>query len=199
MVSTHSRPKAAGPCVLLINLIEVVSTHSRPKAAGSYLPLQNQVSWFQHTAARRRLGGKPYSPVNPKGVSTHSRPKAAGYRRQTTYHPQTVSTHSRPKAAGFFFEPLDSPDEVSTHSRPKAAGRHLINDRAFRQCFNTQPPEGGWASQVRGLIWHIRFQHTAARRRLARYRYRRQGASGFNTQPPEGGWVLSLLKASISQ
>ena len=177
MVSTHSRPKAAGPCVLLINLIEVVSTHSRPKAAGSYLPLQNQVSWFQHTAARRRLGGKPYSPVNPRGVSTHS----------------------RPKAAGFFFEPLDSPDEVSTHSRPKAAGRHLINDRAFRQCFNTQPPEGGWASQVRGLIWHIRFQHTAARRRLARYRYRRQGASGFNTQPPEGGWVLSLLKASISQ
>ena len=36
-VSTHSRPKAAGPSVLLINLIEIVSTHSRPKAAGDGL------------------------------------------------------------------------------------------------------------------------------------------------------------------
>ena len=34
------------------------------------------------------------------------------------------------------------------------------------QCFNTQPPEGGWivSTTLQGLIrW---FQHTAARRRL---------------------------------
>ena len=56
---------------------------------------------------------------------------------------------------------------VSTHSRPKAAG--IIGNQRItsEQCFNTQPPEGGWLWlhewQV-GLLW---FQHTAARRRLA--------------------------------
>ena len=56
MVSTHSRPKAAG-----VNIGEdftafIVSTHSRPKAAGLVrlgLPLTDVP--FQHTAARRRL------------------------------------------------------------------------------------------------------------------------------------------------
>ena len=58
-VSTHSRPKAAGP-LLRSQLVRLgVSTHSRPKAAGS-------------TAS-------PAKP--PKDVSTHSRPKAAGCSR----------------------------------------------------------------------------------------------------------------------
>ena len=33
---------------------------------------------FQHTAARRRLGGEPLDWAGAFGVSTHSRPKAAG-------------------------------------------------------------------------------------------------------------------------
>ena len=33
-------------------------------------------------------------------------------------------------------------------------------------CFNTQPPEGGWASDGLYFASTIRFQHTAARRRL---------------------------------
>jgi len=31
-----------------------------------------------------------------------------------------------------------------------------------RRCFNTQPPEGGWASIVCKLIALLQFQHTAA-------------------------------------
>ena len=54
---------------------------------------------------------------------------------------------------------------VSTHSRPKAAGRQNPSEHC-RPCFNTQPPEGGWAQ--------------AACTPAAPYR--------FNTQPPEGGW-----------
>ena len=34
-VSTHSRPKAAGPTTLNIEFVRRVSTHSRPKAAGT--------------------------------------------------------------------------------------------------------------------------------------------------------------------
>ena len=57
MVSTHSRPKAAGICDALVSNILRVSTHSRPKAAGS--------------SQGNALGSSTT-------VSTHSRPKAAG-------------------------------------------------------------------------------------------------------------------------
>ena len=56
VVSTHSRPKAAGRILLLFRLLITVSTHSRPKAAGFSI-----------------FGG-----FDGFFVSTHSRPKAAG-------------------------------------------------------------------------------------------------------------------------
>ena len=57
MVSTHSRPKAAGKAVNPSLSRGMVSTHSRPKAAG-----------LACTAQAERVS-----------VSTHSRPKAAGF------------------------------------------------------------------------------------------------------------------------
>ena len=77
-----------------------------------------------------------------------------------------VSTHSRPKAAGNADGSKRRYEFVSTHSRPKAAGASVVQGRNQIQCFNTQPPEGGWLSamaQPTLLQW---FQHTAARRRL---------------------------------
>ena len=52
--------------------------------------------------------------------------------------------------------------EVSTHSRLKAAGKPLLQPRRCKDCFNTQPPEGGWFLEtiLRALL--VRFQHTAA-------------------------------------
>ena len=79
IVSTHSRPKAAGRAMLAKPAADKVSTHSRPKAAGldrcarCYL-----YAWFQHTAARRRLASESKYFVPSGIVSTHSRPKAAG-------------------------------------------------------------------------------------------------------------------------
>ena len=78
MVSTHSRPKAAGATALCWCRCCSVSTHSRPKAAGrhtfypkqksscfnsqppeggwrSTMPYKPTLSPFQLTAARRRL------------------------------------------------------------------------------------------------------------------------------------------------
>ena len=60
IVSTHSRPKAAGSALLRSNDKFAVSTHSRPKAAGSRRHLKIQLG----------------------AVSTHSRPKAAGWPRR---------------------------------------------------------------------------------------------------------------------
>ena len=69
-----------------VKLSAVVSTHSRPKAAGSLkvrpfsVPLR-----FQHTAARRRLANSANALAELPLVSTHSRPKAAGCWRAGVY------------------------------------------------------------------------------------------------------------------
>ncbi len=56
-VSTHSRPKAAGAKNGMPFNPYKVSTHSRPKAAGNASKRDKTLqTWFQHTAARRRLG-----------------------------------------------------------------------------------------------------------------------------------------------
>ena len=151
---------------------------------------------FQHTAARRRLVLLHTLYFDLRSVSTHSRPKAAG---KVLYHyvlNESVSTHSRPKAAG----PIASP-QACNHGRFQhtAARRRLGNRRrryVGRCCFNTQPPEGGWRLERKqaddlssfntqppegGWVTHWAvtaeanmFQHTAARRRLARQRYKIQ-------------------------
>ena len=60
-------------------------------------------------------------------------------------------------------------------------------------CFNTQPPEGGWPRISTGRTCGTLFQHTAARRRLD-FRAKNLGYRVcFNTQPPEGGWVVLLM------
>ena len=124
VVSTHSRPKAAGPFDLLMASPPCVSTHSRPKAAGRVMREFMTRLKFQHTAARRRL--------------------EAGFGQRVYCRP--VSTHSRPKAAGQVIAELLIPEEVSTHSRPKAAGvvKNLFS--YLSSGFNTQPPEGGWTN-----------------------------------------------------
>ena len=56
---------------------------------------------------------------------------------------------------------------VSTHSRPKAAGLSRPFMSRQQASFNTQPPEGGWPAHGQARAAHLKFQHTAARRRLA--------------------------------
>ena len=142
-VSTHSRPKAAGGMYRPMMAAMGVSTHSRPKAAVLTPP---NTRWSAC-------------------VSTHSRPKAAALGNHLEAQSRTVSTHSRPKAAAFLASAGVSGSlfqhtaarrrlafaahqprrlSVSTHSRPKAAGPIPAQLRQLG-CFNTQPPEGGWA------------------------------------------------------
>ena len=78
MVSTHSRPKAAGFKNGQDFNLKLVSTHSRPKAAG----------------------GKAYDSTTVYVVSTHSRPKAAGKVRR--YPPPWVeSFNTQPPEGGW--------------------------------------------------------------------------------------------------
>ena len=58
-----------------------------------------------------------------------------------------VSTHSRLKAAGTDLITHVAPYAVSTHSRLKAAGGNRSPPSRRWSRFNTQPPEGGWATR----------------------------------------------------
>ena len=99
LVSTHSRPKAAGVRCRPFQGRDTVSTHSRPKAAGGCC------SKWKYSA----------------DVSTHSRPKAAGRLRCERYRYRRVSTHSRPKAAG-----QQSAWTLSTHTFQHTAARRRL-------------------------------------------------------------------------
>ena len=128
--------------------------------------------WFQHTAARRRLGNVLSPASFKKRVSTHSRPKAAGF--SIIFMPQIVF--------------------VSTHSRPKAAGIILSNHLTFLLMF--QHTAARRRLEFRSKIRHQNqsFQHTAARRRLVLCFVIYSAITRcFNTQPPEGGWQLHIL------
>ena len=101
MVSTHSRPKAAGQSPKQLDWPRPVSTHSRPKAAGLMLS----------------------TVCDCKPVSTHSRPKAAGRGLMRESCGIGVSTHSRPKAAGCPHRPRP---HIPSKFQLTAARRRLV-------------------------------------------------------------------------
>ena len=166
LVSTHSRPKAAGGNGRLL-FPNSKSFNTQPPEGGwaNRVAASCRKSWFQHTAARRRLVLVAGSRNRRVAVSTHSRPKAAGSLIPPSISGDSVSTHSRPKAAGApYLKGVESID-VSTHSRPKAAGcgRHH-GCRVGDVSTHSRPKAAGTISPKR--MTSLRFQHTAARRRL---------------------------------
>ena len=119
---------------------------------------------FQHTAARRRLAVR-----NSDGlclVSFNTQPPEGGCCcKSFPLHFVIVSTHSRPKAAGG--NPSVGHTSAVSFQHTAARRRLLLQilSVAFRNRFNTQPPEGGC---------------------ICVYFPSRDNGS-FNTQPPEGG------------
>ena len=121
-VSTHSRPKAAGPSCCTrqtaglfqhtaarrrldleadgVGVVDLFQHTAARRRLDGVVGLGNDKPLFQHTAARRRLALHAGSPLRYRKVSTHSRPKAAGTSRFSGRPQHQVSTHSRPKAAG---------------------------------------------------------------------------------------------------
>ena len=121
-VSTHSRPKAAGIIKILAFDLSVVSTHSRPKAAGESL--------HRRCTARLCFNTQP-----PEGGWRHRRDSACMRDRFNTQPPEGGwAIGATPRVC----------ETVSTHSRPKAAGHIGLLLLSTFLGFNTQPPEGGW-------------------------------------------------------
>ena len=122
--------------------------------------------WFQHTAARRRLGRLPKRLLK----STKFQHTAARRRLVDVNLRSLIGEHSfntQPPEGGWTFS--------------------VLFEKPFSS-FNTQPPEGGWANKMGGLTRLEWFQHTAARRLVETGLISSCPEHSFNTQPPEGGW-----------
>ena len=111
-----------------------------------------------------------------------------------------------------FFNGEYSP--VSTHSRPKAAGNangqvvqtiwfqltaarrrlaYLISaKRGGRASFNSQPPEGGWATGCNAAADDWVSTHSRPKAAGITNKQITIIFSGFNSQPPEGGWLQGV-------
>ncbi len=158
------------------------------------LILPSLSTWFQHTAARRRLG-ITNRPANTSNSSFNTQPPEGGWQVQPslfTNRRRFQHAAARRRLAGkrrwtasrLWFQHaaarrrlglitgrLHQAVDVSTRSRPKAAGPHHS-----------------------GHPIHSLFQHAAARRRLDLACRHPRRFTGFNTQPPEGGWMASRLR-----
>ena len=131
----------------LLNAIQSkgASFNTQPRGGGclNVIVVPPLFYMFQHTAARRRL---PRIPINPNHrTSFNTQPRGGG-------------------CAFYFYYFIWYP--VSTHSRAEAAALKLLKASTTLRCFNTQPRGGGCQYAAIGKLEFVKFQHTAARRRL---------------------------------
>ena len=168
----------------------IVSTHSRPKAAGS---TTKATAWKKdsfNTQPPEGGWGKTSLGVRRMIVSTHSRPKAAGNAIQTNTQTQAGFQHTAARKRLASQYENRKADTLFQHTAARRRLGFWFSQSLFVVCFNTQPPEGGWKGLVPKLLDFEVFQHTAARRRLELSNLSTTAQYGFNTQPPEGGWDI---------
>ena len=98
---TAARRRLAGD-ISLIGRAALVSTHSRPKAAGYNLARRRFATcWFQHTAARRRLVLRTSdSFCNLKSFNTQ--PPEGGWADELIYRSRNNRFNTQPPEGGWF-------------------------------------------------------------------------------------------------
>ena len=172
MVSTHSRPKAAGGAVWFwTNWIRPFQ-HTAARRRLENCPLWRcEAVRFQHTAARRRLALYCLRHQPSKNVSTHSRPKAAGHPAGRRYR-QRRRFNTQPPEGGWVKSETQRINKSRFNTQPPEGGWECLKRKdGSLPGFNTQPPEGGWVFRL--MLYRANY--------------------GFNTQPPEGGWAHNRL------
>ena len=122
----------------------IVSTHSRPKAAGwrsapYFLPNRR----FQHTAARRRLACGIAAAVDFMGFQhTAARRRLLIQGFYKTFKNRGFNTQP-PEGGWFYSRGVPSIHLRFQHTAARRRLRRIFQMRRIWLCFNTQPPEGG--------------------------------------------------------
>ena len=133
--------------VVVTWIVFVVSTHSRPKAAGKTALYILMAFLFQHTAARRRL--EPFLPTYHKRVSCfNTQPPEGGWDMTSLWEPKQIGFNTQPPEGGWLVNRVKTGlSGLSFNTQPPEGGWPFLPTYHKRvSCFNTQPPEGGWFS-----------------------------------------------------
>ena len=148
--------------------LRLVSTHSRPKAAGPRLVRGVCFVLFQHTAARRRLAVANGFWKKRAKVSTHSRPKAAGSSTKTT--PTPIKSFNTQPPEGGWQSRMSTPDPTSGFNTQPPEGGWVLSQFRDTAYWLFQHTAARRRLATTGVIplFLSGFQHTAARRRLGR-------------------------------
>ena len=138
--------------------LKLVSTHSRPKAAGSDDAIKSaEKSMFQHTAARRRLESRQHGNSSGVCVSKHSRPKAAGFSIRCRFW-LSRCFNTQPPEGGWLLLAVIILTAFGFNTQPPEGGWFICYGLfEALKCFNTQPPEGGWGRRSKVLSIHLSF------------------------------------------
>ncbi len=159
-VSTHSRPKAAGPCAFQTT---------------------NNDLMFQHTAARRRLEC-PQRQLRKFPLRFNTQPPEGGWIRQTPQTCLMFGFNTQPPEGGWPFLPTYHKRVSCFNTQPPEGGwRCARRGGNLYGRFNTQPPEGGWTNSPPISSNAELFQHTAARRRLVGFLFQIRIADRVST------------------
>ena len=130
---------------------------------------------------------------SPSSSGFNTQPPEGGWAPLIKLLPIPKRFNTQPPEGGWKSEAYGCGRVYRFNTQPPEGGWPFRpDDRAGNRSFNTQPPEGGWWQMKPSARPIIRFQHTAARRRLANIKSNEWTGAGFNTQPPEGGWSLGL-------
>ena len=122
LVSTHSRPKAAGSTTGF-TLCDAEGFNTQPPEGGWMAWQTAWLGWitFQHTAARRRLD------------PTVDERSAAYWFQHTAARRRLAAMSGRSECIMWF-----------QHTAARRRLGLLFDWALWHCCFNTQPPEGGW-------------------------------------------------------
>ena len=124
---------------------QIVSTHSRPKAAGAvYLPPMRAIAGFNTQPPEGGWCRHIINGLYPRSFNTQ--PPEGGWRRVRPPSAQRRRFNTQPPEGGW---PTKPPSKPSTAWFQHTAARRRLDKfssktKAIQYCFNTQPPEGGW-------------------------------------------------------
>ena len=147
LVSTHSRPKAAGGNGRLL-FPNSKSFNTQPPEGGWMAAVWGmKLLWqFQHTAARRRLG--PMSPVSGERCSFNTQPPEGGWPSLRSQLLQSRSFNTQPPEGGWIVCSCCLSCKACFNTQPPEGGWHnAAGSSVHHDSFNTQPPEGGWGDR----------------------------------------------------
>ena len=167
MVSTHSRPKAAGFLLVWAWVFGVFQHTAARRRLDKAAMLKAENPLFQHTAARRRLGLADGDLIEVTEAFQHTAARRRLGHTADTFA-QLVGFNTQPPEGGWMSASTELDRYiVSTHSRPKAAGTAPAHPIQCWPLFQHTAARRRLDIKKDDTVTDALFQHTAARRRLA--------------------------------